>query len=104
MSGHIAKHRFMLNYLVWHQHGEVQAPAPAESDISDNEDLMDDKIADIGMEYDLGSGDQHPPSEVQNSYMLLAASDEKVHDGTELTVLQAMMCLMGLKWKYNFLN
>jgi hypothetical protein len=23
MSGHIAKHRFMLNYLVWHQHGEV---------------------------------------------------------------------------------
>jgi hypothetical protein len=24
MSGHIAKEGFMLNYLVWHQHGEVQ--------------------------------------------------------------------------------
>jgi hypothetical protein len=23
MSDHIAKHRFMLNYLLWHQHGEV---------------------------------------------------------------------------------
>jgi hypothetical protein len=23
MSGHIAKHEFMLNYLVWRQHGEV---------------------------------------------------------------------------------
>jgi hypothetical protein len=23
MSGHIAKHRFMPNYLVWYQHGEV---------------------------------------------------------------------------------
>jgi hypothetical protein len=23
MFGHIAKHGFMLNYLVWHQHGEV---------------------------------------------------------------------------------
>jgi hypothetical protein len=23
MSGHIAKHGFMSNYLVWHQHGEV---------------------------------------------------------------------------------
>jgi hypothetical protein len=23
MSDHIAKHKFMLNYLVWHQHGEV---------------------------------------------------------------------------------
>jgi hypothetical protein len=37
---------------------------------------MDDMIADIGMEYDLGSGDQHPPLEVQNFYRPLAVSDE----------------------------
>jgi hypothetical protein len=55
MSGHIAKHRFMLNYLVSHQYGEVQAPTTTESDGSDDEDRMDDMIADIGMEYDLGS-------------------------------------------------
>jgi hypothetical protein len=36
MCGHIAKHGFMLNYLVWHKHGEVQAAAPAESDRSDD--------------------------------------------------------------------
>jgi hypothetical protein len=82
MSDHIAKHRFMPNYLVWHQHGEVQAAAPAKSDGSDDEDRMDDMIADIGIEYDLGSGDQHPPPEVQNFYRLIGASDEKVHDGT----------------------
>jgi hypothetical protein len=64
MSGHIAKHGFMPNYLVWHQHREVQAPAAAESDRSDNDDRMDDMIAYIGMEYDLGSGDQHSPLEV----------------------------------------
>jgi hypothetical protein len=87
MSGYISKQGFMPNYLVWHQHGEVQAAAPAESDGRDDEDQMDDKIAYIGMEYDLGSGDQHPPPEVHNFYRLLAASDEKVHDGTELTVL-----------------
>jgi hypothetical protein len=57
MFGHIAKHRFMLNYLVWHQHGEVQAAAPAESHGIDDEDQMDDMIADIGMEYDIGSRD-----------------------------------------------
>jgi hypothetical protein len=57
MSGHIAKHRFMSNYLVWHQHGEVQAVALTELDGSDDEDQMDDMIADIGMEYDLGSRD-----------------------------------------------
>jgi hypothetical protein len=65
---------------------------------------MDDMIADIGIEYDLGSGDQHPPSDVQNFYMLLAASDEKVHDSIDLTVLQTVMHLMAMKSKYNFSN
>jgi hypothetical protein len=64
MSGHIAKHRFMSNYLVWHQHGEVQAASLAELDRNDDENQMDDMIADIGMEYNLGSGDQHPLSKV----------------------------------------
>jgi hypothetical protein len=104
MCGHIAKPGFMPNYVVWHQHGEVQAVAPAESDESDDEDRMDDMIADIVMEYDLGSEDQHPPSEVQHFYRLLAASEEKVHDGTEMTVLQAVTHLMGMKSKYNFSN
>jgi hypothetical protein len=104
MSDHIAKHEFILNYLVWHQHGEVQAATPAESDGSDDKDQIDDMIADIGMEYDLGSGDQHPPPEVYNFYRLLATSDEKVHDGTESIALQAVMCLMRMKSKYNFLN
>jgi hypothetical protein len=104
MCGHIAKHGFLLNYLVWHQHGEVQAPTPAESDGSDDEDRMDDMIADIGVEYDLGSGDQHPPLEVQNFYRLLAASNEKVHDGTDLTIQQVVTHLMVMKSKYNFLN
>jgi hypothetical protein len=48
---------------------------------------MDDMIADIGIKYDLGSGDQDPPPEVQNIYRLLATSGEKVYDGTELTEL-----------------
>jgi hypothetical protein len=55
MSGHITKKGFMLDYLVWHQHGEVQPPAAAESDGNNDQDRMDDMIADIGMEYDLGS-------------------------------------------------
>jgi hypothetical protein len=38
MSGHIAKHEFMPNYLVWHKHGGVQVPTAVESDGSDDED------------------------------------------------------------------
>jgi hypothetical protein len=48
MFGHIAKHKFMLNYMVWQQHGEVQAAAPTESNRNDDEDRMDDMITDIG--------------------------------------------------------
>jgi hypothetical protein len=44
----------------------VETPAADESDGNNDEDQMDDMIANIGMEYDLGSGDQHPLSEVQN--------------------------------------
>jgi hypothetical protein len=65
---------------------------------------MDDMIAEIGMEYDLGSRDQHPLPEVYNFYSLLATSGEKVYDGTELTVLQAVTRLMGMKSKYNLSN
>jgi hypothetical protein len=104
LYGHIAKHRFMLNYLVWDKHGEVQAAAPIDSNGSDDEDRMDDMIADISMEYDLGSGDQQSSLEVQNFYRLLAASEEKVHNGTDMIVLQTMTCLMGMKSKYNFSN
>jgi hypothetical protein len=35
-----------------------------ESDKNDDEDRMDDMIEDIGMDYDLRSGDHHPPLEV----------------------------------------
>jgi hypothetical protein len=52
MSGHITKHKFMSNYLVCHQHREVQTPATAESDRSGNKDQIN-----IGMEYDIGSVD-----------------------------------------------
>jgi hypothetical protein len=42
----------------------VQVPKADESNRSDDEDRIDDMIADIDMEYDLGSKDQHPSSEV----------------------------------------
>jgi hypothetical protein len=42
--------------------------------------------------------------EVQNFYKFLATSDEKVHDGTDLIVLQAAAHLMVMKSKYNFSN
>jgi hypothetical protein len=102
MSGHLAKKGFMSSYLLWHQHGEVRPAVADESDGNDDVDRMYDMVADTGRGYDLESKD--PPPEMQNFYSLLAASEEKVHDGTNMTVLQAVSHLMGFKPKYNFLN
>jgi hypothetical protein len=43
----------MSNYLVWHQHEEVQPPVADELDGNDDEDQMDDMVADIGRGYNL---------------------------------------------------
>jgi hypothetical protein len=75
----------MSNYLLWHQHGEVQPTIADESDRNDDVDQMDDMVADIGRGYDLKSEDSL--SEVHNFYRFLAASEEKVHDGTDVTIL-----------------
>jgi hypothetical protein len=85
MSVHLAKKGFMSNYLLWHQHGEVQLAVADESNGNDDVDRMDAMVADIGRGYDLKSKD--PPLEVQNFCRLLAASEEKVHDDTDVTVL-----------------
>jgi hypothetical protein len=41
---------------------------------------------------------------VQNFYRLLATSYEKVHDGTDVTVLQAVTRLMTMKSNFNISN
>jgi hypothetical protein len=41
---------------------------------------------------------------VRNFYRLLAASEEKVNNGTDTTMLQVVTHLMGFKSKYSFSN
>jgi hypothetical protein len=102
MSVHLAKKGFMSNYLLWHRYGEVRPAVADKLDGNNDVDRMDNMIADIGRGYDLESKD--PPSEVQNFYRFLTASEEKVHDSTDMTILQAVTHLMGFKLKYSFLN
>jgi hypothetical protein len=63
----------------------VQPLVTDELDGNDDEYQMDDMVADIGRRYDLESAD--PSSKVQNLYRLIAASEQKVHDVTDVTVL-----------------
>jgi hypothetical protein len=93
----------MSNYLVWCDHRDAEELG-AESDKDENEDRMDEMVVVIGREYEVGSGEQGEPPEVQNFYRLLAAVVEKVHDGTDVTILQTVTCLMVMKSKYNLSN
>jgi hypothetical protein len=102
---HLCQEGFMSNYLVWRDHGEVEPSViGAESDRNEDDDQMDEMLADIDREYEVGSREQGQPPEVQNFYRLLAAADEKVHYGIDVTVLQTVTCLMVIKSKYNFSN
>jgi hypothetical protein len=102
---HLCQEGFMPNYKVWRDHGEVELPViGVESDRNEDDDWMDEMVADIGREYEVGSGEQGQSPEVQNFYRLLATANEKVHDGTDVTVLQAVTHLMAMKSKYSFSN
>ena len=101
---HLAKFRFMPDYMLWHEHGEVEH-AVDESDRNRGDgDRLDEMLDDIGWEYRVNSEEHSLPEEVQKFYWLLAAADDKVHDGTEVTVLQAVTRLMAMKSKFNFSN
>jgi hypothetical protein len=100
---HLSQEGFMSNYLVWRDHGEAEE-LDTESDGIEDEDRMDEMVVNIGREYEVGSGEQEEPPEVQNFYRQLATTYEKVHDGTDMTVLQAVTHLMIMKSKYNFSN
>jgi hypothetical protein len=65
-----------------------------ESDENDDVDQMDDMVVDIRRGYNLESEDL--PPEVKNFYMLLVTSKEKVHDGTDVTVLQTVTHLKSV--------
>jgi hypothetical protein len=55
----------MPNYLVWHDHREVELSViSAELDRNVDDDRMDEMLTDIGKEYEVGSGEQGEPSEV----------------------------------------
>jgi hypothetical protein len=47
ISAQLAKKGFMLNYLLWHQHGEVQPAVANESNGNNDVNRMDDMVAHI---------------------------------------------------------
>jgi hypothetical protein len=101
VSYRVSKHGFMPNYLVWREHGEVETIVESKGD--QDVDRMDDMVDGIRNEYP-ERNNQALPEDVKEFYKLLEASEAKVHEGTNVTVLQVVTRLMAMKSKYNFSN
>lgn len=100
---HLCKFGFMPNYMVWRYHGEADGHAMELNQWEDH-DRMDEMLDDLGRGIGVTSNEGPPPEDVQKFYKVLEASEEKLHDFTEVTVLQAVTRLMSMKAKFNFSN
>ena len=94
----------MPNYLVWRAHGERGQRIDQGVDHEDH-DRMDEMLNDLGMGVDrTAEGPGQLPPEVEEFYRLLDASDERLHDYTQSTLLQTLARLMSIKLKHNISN
>ena len=106
LQKHLFNNGFMPNYLVWYELGEVEDQVQTDAMLDDHDedvDRLDEMLTDLRNEY-CEVESLEPPEEVKKFYELLEAAEHKVHDGTHVTVLEAVTRLMSMKSKYNISN
>jgi hypothetical protein len=94
----------MPSYEVWTHHGESLREAESQMVEVDDEvdgDRMDEMLEDLRVEFDHASEDP-PAPEVLKFFELLKASEEPVHEYTEVSVLAFVTRLMAIKSKFGF--
>jgi hypothetical protein len=98
----LCRHGFVPGYEVWMFHGELgtQAIEEEEEDYSTSIDIMDEMLEAIQPEIT----DDPPTTEVEAFFKLLKASEETLHEHTELTLHAFMTRLIAIKSKYFFSN
>jgi hypothetical protein len=75
-----------------------------ELDGDQDVDRMDNMVDDIRNEYIELRNNQALPEDVKEFYKLLEASEARMHEGTDVSILQAVTRLMVMKSKYSFSN
>jgi translation elongation factor EF-G len=100
---HLCKNGFVPDYEVWIFHSELGTRIVAEDehdcDVGDV-DRMDEMLEAIQAEVI----EDPPIAEVEVFFKLLKASEELLHEHTEVTLLAFITRLMAIKLKYFFSN
>jgi hypothetical protein len=100
---HLCKNGFMPGYEVWKFHSEsgsrVMAEDEHDCDVGDI-GKMDEMLEAIQVEVT----EDPPTTEVEAFFKLLRASEEPLHEHTEVTLFAFITRLMAIKSKYFFSN
>jgi hypothetical protein len=100
---HLCKNGFVLGYEVWTFHGDSGTRVVAE-DKHDCDmggvDWMDEMLEAIQVEVTKDP----PTAEVEAFFKLLKASEEPLHEHTDVTLLAFITQLMAIRSKYFFSN
>jgi DNA polymerase/3'-5' exonuclease PolX len=100
---YLCKNGFVRGYEVWTFHGESGTRVVVEDehdcDVGDV-DRMDKMVKAIQVEVT----EDPPTAEVEAFFKLLRASEEPLHEHTEVTLLTFITRLMAIKSKYFFYN
>ena len=101
---HLCRWGFMPNYLVWRRHGELLSrrnvvPEQEAGHHDTTNNRMDDMLNDLGrgIDFDAEEKQGRVRSYVEEYFRLLEAGDEKLHDHTDMTLLETVSELMALK-------
>jgi hypothetical protein len=99
---HLCKNGFFPDYEVWKFHGEsgTRVTVEEEQDYNAGVDMMDKMFEAIQVEIT----EDPPIAEVEAFFKLLKASEEPLHEHTELIVLDFITRLMAIKSNYLFSN
>jgi hypothetical protein len=100
---HLCKNGFVLGYEVWTFHGESGSRVVAEDEHDcdlGNVDRMDEMLEAIHVEVI----EDPPTAEVEAFFKLLKASEDPLHEYTEVTLLNFITWMMAIKSKYFFSN
>jgi hypothetical protein len=102
---HLVKNGLTVDYETWVLHGEKYTVVAAEEYVNDRmgADRMDNMLEAIRSEFDLDTEDP-PPSEVEDLFRLLKASELLLHEHKKVKVLTFVIRLMAIKSKFFFSN
>ena len=91
----------MPGYTRWTEHGERPVRSSTLEETYSTADRLDDMLGDFGDAMQTDMLEDEPTTDAKAFYAMLAASQEPLHNFTQVSRLTAVTRLMGIKSRHN---